>query len=85
MAKKKGFFKAIKQAVKKKTEVEKVVKKVKKSPIDSYFGKVEGTMYTPHGLVSEAGKEFPGQEKHFASAEAALEWAKKHKKGLVKK
>ena len=81
MAKKKGFLKSL------TNKVEKTVKKVKKSPdiIESYFSKVEGHLYTPHGLVSEAGKEFPGQPKTFRTSGMALEWAIKHKKGLVKK
>ena len=81
MAKKKGFLKSL------TNRVEKTVKKVKKSPdiIESYFSKVEGHLYTPHGLVSEAGKEFPGQPKTFRTSGMALEWAIKHKKGLVKK
>ena len=86
MAKKKGFIKSLTSITSKK--VEKVVKKVtKKSPdiIESYFAKVEGASYTPHGLVSEAGKEFPGLPKTFKTSKMALEWAIAHKKGLVKK
>jgi len=86
MAKKKGFIKSLTSITSKK--VEKTIKKVtKETPdiIESYFGKVEGHLYTPHGLVSEAGKEFPGQPKTFRTSGMALEWAIKHKKGLVKK
>ena len=36
----------------------KTVKAVKAKGIDKFFTK-EGNLYTPHGLISEAGKEFP--------------------------
>ena len=62
----------------------KAVKTVKSKGIDKYFTK-EGNHYTPHGLISEAGKEFPGVAKHFESDEKALEWAKRMSKQLVKK
>ena len=62
----------------------KAVKTVKSKGIDKYFTK-EGNHYTPHGLISEAGKEFPGVAKHFESDAKALEWAKRMSKQLVKK
>tara|TARA_B000000460_G_scaffold59035_1_gene39428 strand:- start:36 stop:260 length:225 start_codon:yes stop_codon:yes gene_type:complete len=62
----------------------KTVKAVKAKGIDKFFTK-EGNHYTPHGLISEAGKEFPGVAKHFESDEKALEWAKKMSKHLKKK
>ena len=62
----------------------KAVKTVKSKGVDKYFTK-EGNHYTPHGLISEAGKEFPGVAKHFESDEKALEWAKRMSKQLVKK
>ena len=62
----------------------KTVKAVKAKGIDKFFTK-EGNHYTPHGLISEAGKEFPGVAKHFESDEKALEWAKRMSKQLVKK
>ena len=64
----------------------KTVKSVKSKGkgIDKFFTK-EGNHYTPHGLISEAGKEFPGVAKQFDNDEDALKWAKKMSKHLVKK
>ena len=62
----------------------KTVKAVKAKGIDKFFTK-EGNHYTPHGLISEAGKEFPGVAKQFDNDEDALKWAKKMSKHLVKK
>ena len=62
----------------------KTVKTVKAKGIDKYFTK-EGNHYTPHGLISEAGKEFPGVAKSFSSDKEALEWAKRMSKQLVTK
>ena len=69
-------------------KIKKLFKKAKKviksKGVDKYFIK-EGNHYTPHGLISEAGKEFPGVAKHFESDEKALEWAKRMSKQLVTK
>ena len=62
----------------------KTAKTVKATGIDKFFTK-EGNHYTPHGLISEAGKEFPGVAKQFDNDEDALTWAKKMSKHLVKK
>ena len=62
----------------------KTIKSVKGKGIDKFFTK-EGNQYTPHGLISEAGKEFPGVAKQFDNDEDALTWAKKMSKHLVKK
>ena len=69
-------------------KIKKLIKKAKKTVkskgIDKFFTK-EGNQYTPHGLISEAGKEFPGVAKHFSSDKEALEWAKRMHKQLVTK
>ena len=66
-------------------KLKKLLKKtVKAKGIDKFFTK-EGNHYTPHGLISEAGKEFPGVAKQFDNDEDALKWAKKMSKHLVKK
>ena len=66
-------------------KLKKLLKKtVKSKGIDKFFTK-EGNHYTPHGLISEAGKEFPGVAKQFDNDEDALKWAKKMSKQLVKK
>ena len=62
----------------------KAAKTVKSKGIDKFFTK-EGNHYTPHGLISEAGKEFPGVPKQFDNDENALKWAKKMSKHLKKK
>ena len=62
----------------------KAAKAVKSKGIDKFFTK-EGNHYTPHGLISEAGKEFPGVAKQFDNDEEALKWAKKMSKHLKKK
>ena len=59
-------------------------KAVKAKGIDKFFTK-EGNHYTPHGLISEGGKEFPGVPKQFDNDEDALKWAKKMSKHLKKK
>ena len=61
----------------------KTVKAVKAKGIDKFFTK-EGNHYTPHGLISEAGKEFPGVPKQFDNDEDALKWAKKDVKTFKK-
>ena len=66
-------------------KLKKLLKKtVKSKGIDKFFTK-EGNHYTPHGLISEGGKEFPGVPKQFDNDEDALKWAKKMSKQLVKK
>ena len=62
----------------------KTAKTVKSKGIDKFFTK-EGNLYTPHGLISEAGKKFPGVPKQFDNDEDDLKWAKKMSKQLVKK
>ena len=69
-------------------KIKKLIKKAKKTVkskgIDKFFTK-EGNQYTPHGLISEHGKEFPGIAKQFDNDEDALKWAKKMSKHLKKK
>ena len=76
MAQHKKLKKLLKKSVKKV--------KTKSKGIEKYSTK-EGNQYMPHGLISEAGKEFPGVAKSFSSDKEALEWAKRMSKQLVTK